>query len=132
MSEGLSCRTEDLSALSRADPAADRDCWLCGATIRADWPTLAPGKVPRRCPACWRWHAAAGSSRGESRRPFQFGLSTLLLIMTLFAVLCSIWRMAPGLGAVLTVATCLGLLGLTGGSTRGGSVAACRSPRSRR
>jgi hypothetical protein len=52
----------------------------------------------------------------EDARPFQFGISTLLLIMTLLAVLCSVWRMAPGLGVVLTVATCIGLIGLTGRS----------------
>ena len=56
------------------------------------------------------------TGRRADPRPFQFGLSTLLLIMTLFAVLCSIWTMAPGLGAMLTVATCIGLLGLTGRS----------------
>jgi hypothetical protein len=77
---------------------------------------LAPGQIPAALPA----EPGTGRSRPaqlvEHGRPFQFGISTLLLIMTLFAVLCSVWRMAPGLGAVLTVVTCIGLAGLAGRS----------------
>jgi hypothetical protein len=89
-------------------------CWLCGAPVRPDWPTLLPGQVPPQ-PAFKKLERPPIENipRGEPR-PFQFGLSTLLLIMTLIAVLCSVWRMAPGLGALLTVPTIIGLLGLTG------------------
>jgi len=86
-------------------------CWLCGATIESDWLTLAPGQIPPALSV----PGPGGSKRGRagpSPRRFQFGISTLLLIMTLFAVLCSVWRMAPGLGAVLTVAVLIGLAGL--------------------
>jgi hypothetical protein len=85
------------------------DCWLCGAEICSDWPTLGPDQIP---PDLLR-RVRSGQPNRAAPRPFQFGISTLLLIMTLFAVLCSIWKMAPGLGVVLTVITCIGLLGLT-------------------
>ncbi len=102
------------SALAR--PGAT-NCWLCGNAVRPDWPALAPGEVPSGL----AWMARPGhADHCADPRPFQFGLSTLLLIVTLFAVLCSIWMMAPGLGAVLTVAACLGLAGLAGSSFRAG------------
>jgi hypothetical protein len=48
----------------------------------------------------------------SSRGRFQYGLSTLLFVMTLFAVACSVWKTIPPVAAVLTAAACVGLLGL--------------------
>jgi hypothetical protein len=50
----------------------------------------------------------------EKASPFQFGLSTLFVILTLSAVLFGIWKMHAGLGAVLTVVAAVGLIGLAG------------------
>jgi hypothetical protein len=48
----------------------------------------------------------------KARLPFQFRLLTLLLIVTLFAVACSIWKTSPPLGCVITAMACAGLMGL--------------------
>ena len=48
----------------------------------------------------------------KARLPFQFRLLTLLLIVTHFAVACSVWKVSPPLGIVITVAGCAGLVGL--------------------
>ena len=45
-------------------------------------------------------------------QPFQFSLLTLLLIVTLVAVECSVWKMSPPLGGVIAAASCVGLVGL--------------------
>jgi hypothetical protein len=95
---------------AEARPGA-KFCWLCGATIeparhapsspRAD-ATLAEVKTGKTTPA----------TDSEKASPFQFGISTLLMILTLSAVLLGIWKMHPGLGALLTVVAAVGLIGL--------------------
>jgi hypothetical protein len=49
----------------------------------------------------------------SARAPFQFGISTLLLVATVSAVACSVWKLSPPAGGVMTVAICAGLIGLT-------------------
>jgi hypothetical protein len=39
------------------------------------------------------------------RRPFQYGLSSLLLVITFAAILCSLIKMSPGLGIVVAILT---------------------------
>jgi hypothetical protein len=69
-------------------------CWLCNAEL----PTQGAGEA-----------VVIASVAPELPRPFaptgrfQFGLSSLLLLMTLVAILCSIIKMNPGLGIVVAV-----------------------------
>ena len=46
------------------------------------------------------------------RALFQFGLLSLLLAVTLFAVVCSAWRSSPHLGIIATIAVLYGVLGM--------------------
>jgi hypothetical protein len=69
-------------------------CWLCQAVLPSHGADAAPVLAtlvpePRRS--------------AQPGRPFQFGLSSLLLLITFVAILCSIIKMDPGLGIVLTV-----------------------------
>ena len=62
-------------------------CWLCIADARS------------RATA-----ANLGKSRPiEPTGRFQYGISTLLLVITLVAILCSIIKMNPGLGIVVAI-----------------------------
>ncbi len=71
------------------------------------------GAVPAgKAKSCWLCHTAlepiaAGAAQPsavlQSRGAYQFGLSTLMLTVTLFAVLCGVFKMAPGLGVVLAI-----------------------------
>jgi hypothetical protein len=60
----------------------------------------------------------AGLCRGfhdmNARAPYQFGLLSLLLAVSVFAVVCSLWKMAPALGIVATAACLIGALGVWG------------------
>jgi hypothetical protein len=47
-----------------------------------------------------------------ARAPFQFGVRSLLLTITVFAVVRSSWKMNPALGTVLTIAAVCGVLGI--------------------
>jgi hypothetical protein len=58
-------------------------CWLCGHSFIAELAPEPPAYNPRA--------------------RYQFGLSTLLLITTLTAIVLSVWKMAPGLAVLLTV-----------------------------
>lgn len=61
-------------------------CWLCGRVLPGS--PFAPGAAP--APA-------------QARAAWQFGLSTLLLFVTLAAVLLGVFVMSPGLGVLLAV-----------------------------
>jgi len=61
-------------------------CWLCGAALE---PIVADAAQP-----------SVGS---EQRAACQFSLASLMLIVTLFAVLLGVFRMAFGLGIVLAI-----------------------------
>ena len=62
-------------------------------------------------------HAALANRRGRSpaadpaqlvdssSRPLQYGISSLLLVITFVAILCSIIKMSPGLGIVIAILT---------------------------
>ena len=67
-------------------PTKARYCWLCGVSLR---PTAA---VPPFQPA----------PIIEPRAAYQFGISTLLLAMTLLAVLLGVFAMSPGVGLAIT------------------------------
>ena len=79
----------------------DANCWLCHALP----PTLVAADVVRRAGLgeLDDTHAATGGR-------FQFGLSSILLFVTLFAILCSIIKMSPGLGIPLAILAAPALL----------------------
>ena len=66
------------------------ECWLCGASA----PTAVTAPFP---------NVPQGECRPASRGRLQYGLSSLLLFMTLVAILCSITSMSPGLGIGLII-----------------------------
>jgi len=86
-------------------PESNREqtCAVCGAEVAAD------------APFCWlclkaleQLNAEAAAAAPppviiEPRAPYQFGLSTLFLVMTLFAITLSVFSMEPGLGICLAV-----------------------------
>ena len=71
-------------------PTKARFCWLCGVSLR---PTAAvPVRQVRVEPP----------PIIEPRAAYQFGISTLLLAMTLLAVLLGVFAMSPGVGLAIT------------------------------
>ncbi|MGO8689882.1 MAG: hypothetical protein ACLQLG_09620 [Thermoguttaceae bacterium] len=76
-------------------------CWLCGgaAAARPGGAAVAAATAAARIQSGSFAEYRPAATRGR----FQFGLSSLLLIMTLVAILCSIIKMAPGLGIVLAI-----------------------------
>jgi hypothetical protein len=71
---------------------AAANCWLCNARM----PPLGAA-VAREPPI--------RAQLVDSDRPFQFGISSLLLLITFVAILCSITTMSPGLGIVVAILT---------------------------
>jgi hypothetical protein len=65
----------------------------------------------RRMPLAAGSGSLASAGPVDARGRFQFGLSTLMLIVTLFAIICSISVMAPGLGVVVGIVSLFGILG---------------------
>ena len=98
---------------AEARPGA-KYCWLCGAKMEAARPALAAGRADAIVLAEIATGKTVPATDSEKAAPFQFGVSTLLIILTLSAVLFGIWKMHPGLGAVLTVIAAVGLIGLAG------------------
>ena len=82
--------------------AGSAKCWLCGHAIGPD--AVAPRRVglsetPLMATAVDEPAGSAGSrAEYQERVRFQFGISSLLLLMTLTAVLFGLFSMAPGLG----------------------------------
>jgi hypothetical protein len=71
-----------------------RTCWLCHAEAPPmDWKTAAP-EAKAGPPIVYPRHA-----------DFQFNLASLLMMMTLAAVIGGVSRMAPGLGLLLVILT---------------------------
>ncbi len=89
--------------MSSSGSNREQTCVVCGAEVAAD------------APFCWlcreaieRLEADAAAAAPppvivEPRAPLQFGLSTLFLVMTLFAITLSVANMEPGLGICLAV-----------------------------
>lgn len=90
--------------MSSASPNDERTCPECGVRFAPE------------ANSCWLCHrhvalvSVATPATGpqpspivEPRAAYQFGISTLLLIMTLLAVLCGVLSMSPGLGVVLAI-----------------------------
>ncbi|KKK48401.1 hypothetical protein LCGC14_3145490 [marine sediment metagenome] len=90
--------------MSSAQPDRETTCAVCGAGVEAD------------APFCWLCRQAiahldaAAVAAGDRpvavvapRATYQFGLSTLMLMITLSAVLMSVTSMEPGLGLALAV-----------------------------
>lgn len=67
-------------------PTKANYCWLCGKALR---PLATAAAQP---PAAF-----------EHRAAYQFGLSTLMLIVTLCAVLLGVFRISPGVGLALVL-----------------------------
>ena len=70
-------------------PAKARYCWLCGVSLA---PTAA-GSPFQAAPVV------------APRAAYQFGISTMLLAMTLLAVLLGVFAMSPGIGLAITFLT---------------------------
>ena len=88
------------------------ECWICGAAVEPNWETVLRGTTPMDLPARRPLPPALSARRGDSPARFQFGLSTLLLVMTLVAILCSISVMNLGLGVFLAILILGGFIGL--------------------
>src|SRR5262245_21592070 len=73
-------------------PARATRCWLCSADVDAQGNTvpLAAALAPFSRPS----HAVPSGS---------FSLASLMLFMTLAAIVCGVFSIAPGVGAVLTL-----------------------------
>ena len=94
-----------------------KDCWLCGAVVEENWETVGPGHIPMALPVSRsrirKGNGAAGFPvPADIPTQFQFGLSTLMLIVTLVAIICSISIMAPGLGVVVAILVMGGFIGV--------------------
>lgn len=66
-------------------------CWLCGAA------------VPTSAEAIATTQRAVAPSPTTARRATSFSLSTLMMFMTLMAVVCGVFSIAPGVGAVMAI-----------------------------
>ncbi len=93
-----------------------KECWLCGALVEESWAKVGPTQfgdafARRRTPLAAGSGSLGSAAPLETRGRFQFGLSTLMLIVTLFAIICSISVMAPGLGVVVGIVSLFGILG---------------------
>jgi hypothetical protein len=82
-------------------------CWLCGHPIGPD-AVIRKGaglsETPLMATVVDDRSGAAGSSADyQERVRFQFGISSLLLLMTLTSVLFGLFSMAPGLGIAAMV-----------------------------
>jgi hypothetical protein len=77
-------------------------CWNCGAEVT-------PGRLK-----CWLCGEDLSDEPVDAQpvqetppiapdAPFQYGISSLLLFITLAAILCSLFTMHPGLGIVATI-----------------------------
>jgi hypothetical protein len=86
-----------------------RYCLDCGAEVRPDailcWccrHSLLESEAEYAL-AAKELHGGGSPFGPEPRTKFQFSLASILIVMTLVAVLCSIYTMAPGLGIALMV-----------------------------
>jgi hypothetical protein len=75
-------------------PAEANYCWLCGRALQPA-ATAAPAASPFAGPQ--------PPAAYERRASFQLGTSSLVLVVTLAAVLIGVYLMAPGLGIGLAV-----------------------------
>ena len=74
-------------------------CWLCGGELGRG-AEVAGSSVPSGAVFAWDRQPPGKMDRRPS---FQFGLSTLLLMVTFAAIVFSTFKMAPGLGIALVV-----------------------------
>ena len=77
---------------AQVDPAA-KYCWLCNAMLPS--PIAGAARLP----------PIRAQLVDSSSRPLQYGISSLLLVITFVAILCSIIKMSPGLGIVIAILT---------------------------
>jgi hypothetical protein len=66
------------------------DCWLCHAKLPPLGAVIMASIVPEA---------------DNAKRPFQYGLSSILLVITFAAILCSLIKMSPGLGIAVAILT---------------------------
>jgi len=90
------------------NPRSAERCWLCAYEFAA--PPRDTG-LPSATPPPTRFAHAADPAA------FSFSLSTLLLVMTLIAMVCGMLAVAPGLGVVLAIFS-LPVLARTSGVVR--------------
>src|SRR5690242_3571833 len=64
-------------------------CWLCGAAVAADAGDTIANVSPVAPPTA------------ASRPATSFSLATLMLFVTLVAIVCGVFSLAPGLGAIM-------------------------------
>jgi hypothetical protein len=90
-------------------------CWMCGRPL--SWATPAEVRIRLATQA----HADtsstvrtfAGHQAGDDyhrRAPFQFGLASIMLIITLAAVVLGVYKMAPGIGIALAIVAITALI----------------------
>jgi hypothetical protein len=65
-------------------------CWLCGAAI---------GSGSEATPS----NRPAATSFSTSGRPVRFSLATLMMLMTLAAIVCGVYSIAPGIGMIMAL-----------------------------
>lgn len=83
-------------------------CWMCQRSLSWDTPLIARPSVTAASGAevsCEAWYPAGRRSENayEHRATFQFGLSSIMMIITLAAVLSGVYAMAPGLGIAMVI-----------------------------
>lgn len=76
-------------------PTQARYCWLCGVSLRPNVPNAAVANAAAP-------NAAESAPIIEPRAAYQFGISTLLLAMTMLAVLMGLFAIQPGIGLAVT------------------------------
>lgn len=91
--------------MSSSESNDELHCPQCGAMLaaKADSCWLCQGRATFAGVDALRPDPVQPPPIVEPRAAYQFGISTLLLIMTLFAVLCGVLSMSPGLGIVLAI-----------------------------
>jgi hypothetical protein len=80
-----------------------RRCPKCGAQLRPAGTTcwLCHAKMPP--PGAGVIRASIVRERDDAKRPLQYGLSSLLLLITFAAIICSLIKMNPGIGVAVAI-----------------------------
>jgi hypothetical protein len=73
---------------------SEKACWCCDAILSLDSIFLSKSNAAIKSPSV---------AETPNRMRFQFGIASLLLITTLTAIILSIFKMAPGVGIVLSI-----------------------------
>ena len=91
--------------MGEVNPTPNRHCPQCGAQLSssAKYCWVCYVKLPP--PDAKVVMASLVPEADYPRRPFQYGLSSILLVITFAAILCSLIKMNPGLGILVAILT---------------------------